>query len=44
MLKASLATIGLLIALALGACGEAEEGAVPPPAQEPTPGTTPPAQ
>jgi hypothetical protein len=42
MLKASLATIGLLIALALGACEEPGDGQMPPP-QEPTPGTTPPA-
>ena len=41
MLKASLAAIGFMMALALGACGEAEEGQMPPP-QEPA-GTAPPA-
>jgi len=43
MLKVSLATIGLLVALALGACDDAGDGGMPP-AQEPAPGATPPAQ
>jgi len=42
MLKASLAAIGLLVALALGACDDAGDGGMPPP-QEPAPGAAPPA-
>lgn len=41
MLRASLATIGLLLALVLGACEDPGDGQMPP--QEPVPGTTPPA-
>jgi hypothetical protein len=43
MLSASLATLGLLIALALGACDEPSDGQMSPP-QEPVPGTAPPTQ
>ena len=42
MLKGSLAAIGLLVALALGACDDAGDGGMAPP-QEPAPGAAPPA-
>lgn len=41
MLRLSLATIGLLFVLGLGACDEAGDQAAPP--QEPAPGAVPPA-
>jgi hypothetical protein len=42
MLRLSLATLGLLFVLGLGACDEAGEDAVSP--QEPAPGAVPPAE